>query len=678
MSKAAETSAQIYTDYTSAGHRGEWASQIAIDRDYYLNKQWTEEEQDNLLARGQAPLVINRIFPVCQQKLAQLTSHKPVIRAVPIESGDNKKSHLWSMMIEYVLQNSDYELVDLEVKRNHIVSGVGYYYVYVDPYADDGKGELKVTSLPPDIVYVDPNSRKVDYSDANHILVSQIYTMTQAKQMWPDKKRSLGRAKNQMLEFEDYVGTTMSTGEGIITPGDMTAFSSTMQDDQDKVRIIERFSKVRVPYYIVVNPMLGFYDIMDQEKYDAGFRGDERYETTKIYRTHVERTVSAGNKTELHREVLPIEDFPIIPAPNVWVGTPYPLSDVRYLRGPQDEINKRRSLMILNASSMSSAKWLVEKGSIIEREWDQQSSLPGARLNYRAGFEKPTPVFPVPLPNALTQLETEAKHDVEYTSGIFGVSHGDPQGAPETYGATLALEEYANRRLAPSVEIFTHSKKVLGRVIINLCRDLYTVPKYIRVVGDEGLVTEVLINQPNAAKSGPHDFSDTVLDHARYDVVIQSGKFAPTNRIAHAQFMMNLYERKAIDNQALLEALDLPNKEDLIERLSVLNQQASQIQSQEEQIKDLEGLLQTLRRQLQQAGIKSVVDEYRNLEKAELLETKAQQKVGREAIDLDRAAVNLELQNIKRDFELDQREQAIKDRASNKDQGRKKEKSNAK
>jgi len=648
----AELSRQLYSDYNSCSGRQEWATQNALNLDYYLNKQWTNEETGVLEARGQAALVVNRVFPVVQQKLAQLSAHKPVLRAIGVEGGDADKAELWTMMVEYVLQNSNFGLIDIEVKREHIVGSVGYYYAYVDPYDDDGKGEVKVASLSPDIVYVDPNSRKVDFSDAAHVLVSRLYSMSQAYNLYPSKKRTLNAAKNQLLEFEDHVGTVMASGEAVVTPAALE-FRSTIPGEDDKVRIIERYSKVQVPFYIVISQSLGFYNVVDAETYRDVFAGNDEYEVTQIWKTQIERVITAGYKGLLHKEVLPISDYPIVPVPNIWVGTPFPLSDVHYIRSLQDEINKRRSLLILNATGMSSPKYLAEEGSIDKRKWDEDAHIPGAVLTYRAGFPKPEVVYPQPLPSALVQLEAEAKHDVEYTSGVFAISQGDPQGAPETFSATLALEEYANRRMANTAEILSHAKRILGRVIIGLCQDTYTIPKMIRVVGDEGLVTEVIVNHEG-----------NVLDQAKYDVIIESGRFAPTNRVAHGQFMMDLYERGIIDNQGVLEALDLPKKEKLLERVALTNQQANTIRAQSDEIKNLEGLLQTLRRQLQQAGIKTVVGETRLLEKAELMETKVKQKSAREAIDLDVAATNLELQNIEKRFELDQREEAINAKAS--------------
>ena len=87
----AALSAELYRNYNS--ERAQWAEEASIDQDYYFNKQWTEAEKTILSQRGQAALVINRIFPVVQQKLAQLGAHRPVIRALPVGESDTPKSH---------------------------------------------------------------------------------------------------------------------------------------------------------------------------------------------------------------------------------------------------------------------------------------------------------------------------------------------------------------------------------------------------------------------------------------------------------------------------------------------------------------------------------------------------------------------------------------------------------
>ena len=93
-----------------------------------------------------------------------------------------------------------------------------------------------------------------------------------------------------------------------------------------------------------------------------------------------------------------------------------------------------------------------------------------------------------------------------------------------------------------------------------------------------------------------------------------------------------------IDDIALLSETDIKNKEQIAKRKSVYAQQQSQLGSQEEQIKDLTGTIETLERQLIQAGIKGKVMQASmevNKKKEEIksnmnkgyVETEAKQKV---------------------------------------------------
>jgi len=634
----AALSAHLYKEYRS-GDRLQWLEELTTDRDFFLNKQWTNEEVGILNERDQAALTINRIFPIVQQKLAQLSIHQPNIAVLPREEGDLEKAGVWSHVIDYVLQNSDFPLQDLKVKRDHIVAGVGYYYCYIDPHADDGKGEVLVKHLKPEVVFVDPNSEEPDFSDADHIIVSRKMTVRQATNLFPDKESELEGAAGQVLD-SDHPDSGRSSGEGVITRG--AAVQKTYDEKgRPQVRIIERFTKTRMIYYLVHSDEIGEQLIVEEKEWKASFKDNPQYETIEIYRTVVEKNVSAGEDTQLASEILPIEHYPVIPVPNVYMDTPFPASDVRFMRGIQEEINKRRSLMIYSATHSSTPKIMFEKGTVTHENLDQQWHKVGGRIEYESGTtgNAPTVVQPIPLPNAFFQLEQEAKGDLDFVAGVFPLSHGDPNTAPDTLGATLALEDFANRRLQSSLEMLSHAKRILGIVIIRLAKELYTLPKYMRVMGDNGKDQGKWVNDPN---------ENTVLEtDVDFDVIIQGGKQSPLTRHGMEQRMVGLWEKQAIDRRTLLENIDLPigDKEEILGRMDEVQNMASQIEALQEQIKDLEGINQTLQRGQVQASMKSIIDEHRNMERAKYLETKAEYETLQKEF-------KLLLQDAKRDIQF--------------------------
>jgi hypothetical protein len=77
----------------------------------------------------------------------------------------------------------------------------------------------------------------------------------------------------------------------------------------------------------------------------------------------------------------------------------------------------------------------------------------------------------------------------------------------------------------------------------------------------------------------------------------------------------------------MIAETDIRNKKQVIERKSVYSQLQGQVSSMEEAVKDKDGTIETLQRQLVQAGIKMQVDKAGNEVRKDVLETEAQQKL---------------------------------------------------
>ena len=127
----------------------------------------------------------------------------------------------------------------------------------------------------------------------------------------------------------------------------------------------------------------------------------------------------------------------------------------------------------------------------------------------------------------------------------------------------------------------------------------------------------------------------------KFDVRIIAGSTLPVNRWAYLDELKELMKLGVIDDIALLAETDLRNKENIIKRKSMYSQLQNQIGQLEEQMKNASGTIETLERQLVQAGIKGKVlqasmevnskkNEVKSRQEKEYLETQAQQKVLRE------------------------------------------------
>ena len=354
----------------------------------------------------------------------------------------------------------------------------------------------------------------------------------------------------------------------------------------------------------------------------------------KFYENRIVLTCTVGDDVFLYEYTLPISEYPIIPVPYMYTGTPYAMSAVIPLIGKQQEINKAHQIMLHNANLASNLRWMYEEGSVPEEEWEQYSSSPGALLKYRQGFTPPTPVLPAPINNAFYTITQEGKADAEYISGVPSAMMGFTQEQPETYRGLLANDEFGTRRLKAWMgSIVEPCLEHLGKCFQMIAQNHYSIEKVFRIVQPEAGQSpqeqekEVRVNIPiyndyGAAIGKYKDYAS-----ARFDVRVIAGATMPVNRWALLEEYFKWFQAGLIDDIAMIAETDIRNKKGIVERKSMYAQMQSQISSMEESIKDSEGTIETLERQLVQAGIKMKVGEAGNEIRKDVLETEAQQKL---------------------------------------------------
>tara|TARA_Y100000593_G_scaffold82182_1_gene154212 strand:+ start:100 stop:2403 length:2304 start_codon:yes stop_codon:yes gene_type:complete len=331
----------------------------------------------------------------------------------------------------------------------------------------------------------------------------------------------------------------------------------------------------------------------------------------QFYNSRIKQTCVAGDQI-IYEKILPesIKEYPLVPLHYKWTGTPFSMSAVAPLIGKQQEINKAHQIMVHNASLGSSLRWMYEEGSVDEDLWEKYSASPGALLPIRPGVTPPTPIQPAPLASAFFQIANEGKVDMEYLAGIYSSMMGDTQKGSETYRGMLAMDEYGTRRIKQWMKTSVEpALKHLGEIILQFSQATYTAHKRFRIVQpsaiQEGKDQE--INIPIYNDMGEAIGKSMDINAHKFDIRIISGSTLPVNRWAYLEELKQLMQMGVIDDIAVLAETDIKNKERIVERKSLYSQLQGQIQQLSEAIKDKEGTIETLERQLVQAGIKGKV-----------------------------------------------------------------------
>ena len=325
---------------------------------------------------------------------------------------------------------------------------------------------------------------------------------------------------------------------------------------------------------------------------------NEKIMVNKVMVTNIKQCISVGDEY-LYSVVLPIEDYPVVPIMNNHHRNPYPISDVRTVRGLQEYINKLRSLIVAHASSSTNVKLLIPRGSMnkkqLEEEWGRAGT---AVIEFDPELGQPVVAGPVPLPNELYKNEADAKADIERILGIYTFMQGDVGSAPQTFKGTVALDEYGQRRIKSKKDDIEYSLNQLARAVVGLMQYVYTSEKVIRLMQPNNKPKEVRINQNIYDEISGHLMEKlNDISVGKYDIIIVSGSTLPSNRWARFEYYMQLYQSGLIDQIEVLKQTDVADMEGVLERAGQMQKLMQQVQQQEDQIKKLQGDLQTAQRE---------------------------------------------------------------------------------
>jgi hypothetical protein len=334
-------------------------------------------------------------------------------------------------------------------------------------------------------------------------------------------------------------------------------------------------------------------------------------EVVKVLSTKVHQCVVIGDKL-LYKRVLPIDQYPIVPFINIHTRTPYPMGDVRLVKGMQEYINKTRSLIIAHATTSTNTKILVPEGSVDMAEFEQKWAQPGVAISYDPTDGAPMPVQPSPLPNELYQNEMTAKNDIDHQLGIYEMMQGNTAAAPQTYKATISLDEFGQRKIKSKLADIEAGLTRVAQVAIPLMQQLYTTKKVFRVVQPNNSLNDYTVNQKLVDdKTGEIKiFNDITV--GRYDVICIAGSTLPSNRYAELEFYKDAFQMGLIDRQEVLKKTEVFDAEGVQQRMDTIAKLNQAIKGAQEEIKKLKGDLQTRDREAVNLRKKMEVEKFKS------------------------------------------------------------------
>ncbi|EAX47549.1 hypothetical protein TcarDRAFT_1284 [Thermosinus carboxydivorans Nor1] len=539
-----------------------WRQAARKDYEFYFGKQWEDADLQALKKQKRPAITINRIRPLINliSGYQRLNRYEPDFK--PRTADDIDLCKVRKGITKYIMDSCRYNREESRVFLDGIIGGVGWFEVgyEFDYHALDGKAVIKRVS--PFDIYVDPESREPDLSDAEYICRAKWVSKDDLKRTYP--------------EFADEI-------EAFAERYDRDEEEECDEDleplwysrEKKKCRLVEIWYKRHTmkEYYVI-----GPGQIVTKDELLPGMMVTHKF---RVPQTEIRCSAIIGD-VELEDVPSPYQHgrFPFAPYFAYYVGEEgeIPAGVVRDLQDIQREQNKRRSQLLHLINTMANRGWLLRRGQEdTKKKLLESGSTPGVVVEYDT--DPPKPFDSTSVPTTFAEFEQLGDADFRQISGINEAMLGQeiPSG---TSGRAIELRQRtAVTQVAGLFDNLRATKEMVLYLLWGsegapgIIPQYYTEEKTFRIIGESGKDEFVTINQRQLAG---YDWMGNAiyrtlndLSVGEFDIVIDDVPATPTQRIAQFYALLELAKLLppgAIPVDMIIDASDFDNKEELKQR----------------------------------------------------------------------------------------------------------------
>lgn len=571
-----------------------------------LGEQWPEAIRAKREREGRPCLTINRMTSIIRQVVNDARQNKPAIKFHAVGDGADE----WTAkVLDGVVRNIEYSSnadVAYDTAIDNAVSGnVGYFRITTDYAGDDVFDQDIGIERIADSLSVVPDAYAMDADSANwnDAFVTDDYSVDAFKAKWPNADAS---------SF-DGDGKGMATGwlsDGL-------------------VRVAEWWRRREVAA-VIVKLSNGTVVFEDKLKDPDFARLLEVKNITEVARRPT-RTMKVTQHIMNGAEILESNEWagkyiPIVPVYGDEViidGKRHLKSLIHDAKDPQRMLNYWRTASTELVALAPKAPFIGPVGSFAtDPNWATANTENHQFLEYdpvaEAGNMPPQrQPFAGPPAGAL-QEALNASDDIKSTTGLFDASFG-AQGNETSGRAIIARQREGDTSTFHFTDNLSRAIRHAGRIMADLIPKVYTVPRVLRIIQEDGTNRSVAVNQqtepmPEEQKAQAEQLEGVTriydLTSGKYDVTCESGPSYTTKRQEAAaqmtEFMRAVPGAGQVMGDLLAKNLDWPGADEIAERLKLLlppqaQGQNPQLMQAQQQMQQLQGVVQQLQQQLAEA-----------------------------------------------------------------------------
>lgn len=537
-----------------------WRRDALEDLSFLAGEQWDPIIAGMRQSQGRPALTVNRLPQFLRQVTNEQRQSKPAVTVSPVDSdGDVRTAEVLQGCVRNVEYTSNADAAYAKAGECAAATGLGYWDVCAE-YEDERSFEQRLTIrriTNPLSVLMDPGAKELAGDDARWVIVST----------------DLSRGEWDAL----YPGREMPKGSGWKGDGDEAASWVA----RDGVRIHEYRYVKDVPDTLVEFPDGPVLESELQDEHKTALvllaqQGGTAH-TRKTTRRQacwaklvgdevIECGGLAGRYLQLVRVVGTELNFG---SETIYEGV------VRHAKDTQRMLNYFVSSEAEAIALAPKAPFVAAEGQIegYEKDWENANQRPIAVLKYKpqsvGGQVMPPPqrVMAEANVSAITNARMQAADDLKAVTGIYDAALG-ARSNEQSGKAILARQSQGQTANFHFQDNLAMAIRYTGRILVDLIPRIYSGPRVLRILGEDGKQEMVPVNQQGEFR-GESVAID--LDAGRYDVAVSMGPSYNSRRQEAAAQLTELIRVNPtvaqVAGDLLVESLDIPGGKAIAERL---------------------------------------------------------------------------------------------------------------
>lgn len=413
-------------------------------RDYFDDKQLTEDEESELKKRGQPPVVFNEIKPKVKTMLGLEKQTRKDPKAFPRNPDDEDASQAATDAIRYVCDDSQWDDKRSKAAKNLAVEGTGIVMIGVKQTRSGIDPDIR--HIPWDRHYYDPHSSEDDFNDAGYQGLVVWMDLEDAVRKYPDAKEALTDTWMQSKSDDTY--------------DDKPKWNLWGDYKRRRVRLCEHYYLKDGVWMFCIFTKGGFV----VEPVESPYQGEDGEPECPI------KAISLYVDRDNNR-----------------------YGEVQAMISPQDEINKRRSkaLHLVNTRQLRVSPNVASDAADVRKEM----ARPDGVFIGEAGDVEVLPTTDMATGNL--NLLLDAREHIHRTGANSALAGKDSQG--QSGRAIVALQQGGMTEAADFLDCIRRLSFMVYRSVWARIQQFWKDERWVRVTDDSNNVRFVGLNRPVTA-----------------------------------------------------------------------------------------------------------------------------------------------------------------------------------